>query len=125
MNWSLTGLDRLMIEGRFTKPQASRNIEREMMRSSSPVTAFVQDVCVIERGAFTTKADMWLEWKRWAESTGQYVGTQEAFGKYLALTKGKDKAADSRVRDEIKALGGDPGDAGNDDQPTKKKKKGK
>lgn len=81
--WALDGYDRLVEQGHFTEPRASRDIVREMLRLTSPVTAFVQDVCVLELRAEVVKADLWHEWRAWAQSNGQFEGSAEAFGRNL------------------------------------------
>lgn len=81
--WALAGYDRLLAQGRFTVPGASRDIEREMLRLTSPVIAFVQDVCQLDAQSVTPKTDLWVEWKNWASANGVHEGASEWFGRNL------------------------------------------
>jgi tetratricopeptide (TPR) repeat protein len=67
-------------------------------------------------------ADAWYDLGVMYRTNHDNEPAVEAFTKYLALTKGKDKSSDERVRDEIRALGGDVKDAPADAPKPKKKK---
>lgn len=83
-NWALDGLDRLIEFGWFTVPRASAAAERELVRLSSPVTAFVQDECVLEIGAIVTKDVLYEAWAEYAEESGMsYKTPREVFGRDL------------------------------------------
>jgi putative DNA primase/helicase len=82
-NWALDGYDRLRAQGHFTEPISAREIMRELEDLSSPVTAFLRDVCVVDRSARVAIDELWDAWKSWCDSQGQYRGTRQTFGRDL------------------------------------------
>ena len=67
-----------------------------------------------------TLADAWYDLGIMYRANHDNDLAVEAFRKYLELTKGKDSTADQRVKDDIKALGGEV-DAPSRETPKKKK----
>lgn len=51
LNWALDGLDRLTQRGRFQPPDSSAAAEREIMRGTSPVYGFIDDLADINPDA--------------------------------------------------------------------------
>ncbi len=68
LNWALDGLDRLDKQGGFfTQSSASEDLRAEVDRDSSPVTAWVEDRCVLDLEAeFTLDAllTLYLDWMK-------------------------------------------------------------
>lgn len=82
-NWALWGLQRLRENGRFTKPAASRQVEEDFERLSSPVLAFVQDACIVERTGEVRRDDLYQVWEHWCNLNGHLPGSRETFGSQL------------------------------------------
>ena len=70
--WALDGLKRLISQGRFTEPKASRVEKEFIVESFSPLTAFVKEVCRIgiDSDVITTK-DVYDAYRAWAVSKGE------------------------------------------------------
>lgn len=90
-NWALDGLDRLRKReaddvgtgALFTRPARSIAAEREMVRLTSPISAFVEDMCTIDPQQRTRTSAMWSAWQSYAKDRGEFIGSQEAFGRSL------------------------------------------
>ena len=84
-NWALEGLDRLLERGHFQQPDvggARRSATSKT--SSSPVGAFVRDMCEIGPAHEVGKDELWEAWKTWCADEGQdKPGTKAVFTRDL------------------------------------------
>jgi putative DNA primase/helicase len=84
LRWSLDGLDRLRLRGRFIQP-TSANDEVELLSAlTAPVQQFVNQEC--ERGdAYEVPVDvLYRAWVAWRVKEGHdYTGPSPAFGRQL------------------------------------------
>jgi putative DNA primase/helicase len=86
-NWALEGLDRLVERGFFVQPESAREALRHLEDLSSPVGAFVRDVCVIDPAYEVDKNVLFEEWKAWCEDEGRTrPGTKAVFIRDLRAT---------------------------------------
>lgn len=85
LNWMIDGLRRLHRQGGFTRPEASRAIERDFERLSSPTKAFLDDCCIIHPTREVGRLALFGAWKAWCESTGHHPGSIQRFGATLRL----------------------------------------
>jgi putative DNA primase/helicase len=83
LNWSLDGLERLGLTGRFTRPSGADEAMVALQDLASPVAALVRDRC--ERGPEREVAvdDLYTAWKTWAEDNGHKRSTKQVFGRDL------------------------------------------
>ncbi len=83
LNWALDGLDRLIAQDRFTRPESTDEAIVALQDLASPVAAFVRDHCEI--GAlYEERIDiLYGAWKVWAEENGQRRTTAQTFGRDL------------------------------------------
>ena len=71
--------------GHFVVPTSVKDVVQEIEDLSSPVSAFVRDVCVVGAGHRVTVDVLYDAWKRWCESEGRHaVTTKQTFGRDLA-----------------------------------------
>jgi putative DNA primase/helicase len=82
-NWALRGLARLDSQRRFTVPRISLEAEREMVRLTSPISAFVEDMCTLDPDAVCEKEALWSEWRVWAQTHGEAERSATVFGRSL------------------------------------------
>jgi putative DNA primase/helicase len=83
-NWSLAGLDRLTERGFFVRPDSAEEAIRQMEDLSSPISAFVRDVCVVGPEHEVGKSDLFDAWKVWCEEEGKTrPGDKAMFGRNL------------------------------------------
>ena len=94
LNWAINGwhMTRLRPDRRFVQPESGQHLRRQMVESSSPVSAFVNECCELAPNASTPKADLFAAWQRWCRGRSNSAGAQEAFGRNL-------KAAFPAIRD--------------------------
>lgn len=82
--WSLEGLDRLLINGRFTQPESSSEAVQQLAELASPVSAFIRECCFLG-GSYQVRIDDLFEgWKAWCQAQGRdRPGTKQTFGRDL------------------------------------------
>ncbi len=79
--WSLKGLKRLNENGRFIQPKASLEMMEELSELSSPVKAFVDEICHFEPNERLPIKSLFLSWRQWCASNGYSKGNIQSFGK--------------------------------------------
>lgn len=83
LNWALAGLDRLVLQDRFTRPTSTDEAILALQDLASPVAAFVRDQCVTGP-TFEVPIDViYGAWKSWAEANGNRPGNVQTFGRNL------------------------------------------
>ena len=71
LNWAIEGWKRLQTRGRFELPSASREAISDIQQHSSPIAAFLAEVCELGPGLSTPKEGMFAVWLRWCERNGE------------------------------------------------------
>ena len=69
--WAIEGWRRLNERGRFVQPDSAAEILNMFANVSSPIKAFVNDVCVLDPGVSCGKDAMFEAWRRWSEEQGR------------------------------------------------------
>jgi putative DNA primase/helicase len=83
-NWALEGLDRLLERGYFQQPASGSEALRHLEDLSSPVGAFVRDMCETGPAHEVGKDELFEAWKRWCADEGQdKPGTKAVFTRDL------------------------------------------
>lgn len=84
LNWALDGLDRLTVAGRFTEPASSASIIASFRAMSAPLTAFVDECCVVGENHTVECGALYAVYLRWAEEEGiTRTYSRQAFGQKL------------------------------------------
>ena len=83
LGWALDHLTRLLERGRFTVPSASHDLVATMLDMASPVGAFVREECRTGLHEKVEAAQLFMEWKLWAEDRGHHPGADATFGRNL------------------------------------------
>jgi putative DNA primase/helicase len=83
LNWSLDGLRRLGVQGRFTRPRGADEAMIALQDLASPVAAFVRDRCVQGRDREVAVDDLYRKFRTWAEDNGHVKTTKQVFGRDL------------------------------------------
>jgi putative DNA primase/helicase len=79
-NWALEALDELVGRGYFVQPRSAREALRHLEDLSSPVGAFVRDICVVSPAYEVDKNTLFAQWKTWCEEEGRLrAGTKAIF----------------------------------------------
>ena len=80
LNWALIGAKRLKENGRFTQPEESINLKRELREEGAPIKQFVKDWLILDpKGSVLVKK----VFDRWMKYGGDVKDTPKIFGKLL------------------------------------------
>ena len=82
LNWALQGLYRLRQAG-FNEPGASRSVLENYRRITSPVSAFLDDCCIVAVGASVGTGRLFAAWRAWCKLKGHEPGSDARFGERL------------------------------------------
>jgi putative DNA primase/helicase len=84
LRWALDGWERLRERGRFCLPTASLEMIEELDELTSPVGAFLRQVCVVEPGRTVSCDQLYRAWREWCQSQGRdHPGTAQSLGRDL------------------------------------------
>jgi len=84
LNWALRGLRRLNERERFTVPSSSESAMTDLEELGSPISAFVDEYCVIGPDYSVPTMDLFVLWKHWCQEAGRASpGTLAIFGRNL------------------------------------------
>jgi putative DNA primase/helicase len=82
--WALAGLDRLKARGYLIQPESSRELADELRETSSPISEFVAEKCIIGPEYEVERGEIFEAWREWCKSQGMdHPGTMARFGKLL------------------------------------------
>lgn len=83
INFALQGLKDLREQGRFTMPESSKPLLKQLTEITAPVTAFVGECCIRDVNAYVLKSQLYEAWAIWCSKTGHKVGNNIYFGRWL------------------------------------------
>jgi putative DNA primase/helicase len=81
--WAAEGLRRLRGRGRFVQPASGREALGQLSELASPVSAFVEECCVLDERRQIGKKFLFQEWQGWCEEHGHQPGNDATFGRNL------------------------------------------
>lgn len=70
LNWALAGYQRLRERGRFLATAGGQSIAAEARRESSPVIAFLDDLCELSEDGRVTSSDLFAAWNTYRADEG-------------------------------------------------------
>ena len=83
--WALDGLARLNERGYFQRPHSADELAADLVDQTSPIRAFVADMCVVSEVAQADRDELFKAWKTWCEAQGRdHAGTKVSFGRQLS-----------------------------------------
>lgn len=84
LNWAIEGWHRVRNSGEFTEPESAQDFRDSFREQSSPIKAFIEDTCRVERGKSQLVGEIYHMWNLWRKIKG-YSNTHSAaaFGKQL------------------------------------------
>lgn len=83
--WAIEGLKRLRARGHFVQPESGAEAVDELERLSSPVKAFVADVCEVAPGRRIWVDDLYKAFVLWCQRDGQQTPPRkQMFGRDLS-----------------------------------------
>lgn len=85
--WALAGLDRLRARGYLIQPRSSNDLADELRATSSPISEFIAEKCIIGEAYQADRADLFEAWREWCKGQGMdHPGTMVRFGKLLSAS---------------------------------------
>lgn len=84
LKWAIDGWKDLWEIGHFLQPGSGDEVVEELTALSSPVTAFVNDCCVIGEDEEVEVTRLYSSWRDWCDDQGRtHPGTKAVFGRDL------------------------------------------
>ncbi|MHC8354464.1 phage/plasmid primase, P4 family [Pseudomonas sp. LB3P81] len=84
LNWSLDGLERLNKRGYFQQPASAMELVKELEKLTSPISAFIEDECVVDPAAQVMCEWLYSFYKIHCQREGwQYAPSAASFGASL------------------------------------------
>jgi putative DNA primase/helicase len=83
--WALEGLARLNQRGYFQRPTSADELASDLVDQTSPIRAFVDEMCVVSEHSQADRDELFKAWKKWCEAQGRdHAGTKVSFGRQLS-----------------------------------------
>ncbi len=83
LNWALEGLDRLLKQGQFTYTQSRENVEKEWIRMTDSLRAFVTTCVVTAPGEWVSKDDFYVAYTKFCEENDLNAVSKNIVGRRL------------------------------------------
>lgn len=88
--WAVQGCLDWQRHGRLDPPQRVVEATEEYFEAEDALGRWLDERCVREANAKSLTAELFNDWKQWAEAAGEFTGSQKRFADLL-LTRGMDK----------------------------------
>ena len=88
--WAVQGCLDWQRHGRLDPPQRVVEATEEYFEAEDALGRWLDERCVREANAKSLTAELFNDWKQWAEAAGEFVGAQRRFSDLL-ITRGLDK----------------------------------
>jgi putative DNA primase/helicase len=79
--WALDGLQRLRARGRFEQPQASQEAIQELEDLTSPMGAFIREMCSLGPDKQVSVDALYLRYGQWCLDSGHKAVSKQVFGR--------------------------------------------
>jgi putative DNA primase/helicase len=77
MAWAIQGCLIWQAEG-LNPPKAVTEATGAYLQAEDSIAAWIEECCQRDVNAFAAKSELFRSWKAWAETSGEYVGSQKA-----------------------------------------------
>jgi putative DNA primase/helicase len=88
--WAVQGCLDWQRHGRLSPPQRVVDATEEYFEAEDALGRWLDERCVREANAKSLTAELFHDWKQWAEAAGEFTGSQKRFADLL-LSRGLDK----------------------------------
>jgi P4 family phage/plasmid primase-like protien len=86
LNWMLAGLKRLLEQGYFTESKTQQETEAEFLRASDTISAFLTELCVLDKKTVATRSLALEAYKNYCEVLGLEAENEKKFTQRLKDT---------------------------------------
>ena len=90
LTWALEGCLAWQRLGRLDPPQQVMDATEEYFEAEDALGRWLDENCLREPGARSLTAELFNDWKQWAEAAGEFIGSQRRFSDQL-ITRGIEK----------------------------------
>ncbi|MDI9330154.1 MAG: phage/plasmid primase, P4 family [Alphaproteobacteria bacterium] len=88
--WAVQGCLEWQRIGRLDPPKQVLDATEEYFEAEDALGRWLEERCVSEPNAKSLTAELFTDWKQWADSAGEFIGSQKRFSDLL-LTRGIEK----------------------------------
>ena len=88
--WAVQGCLEWQRIGRLDPPKQVLDATEEYFEAEDALGRWLEERCVIEANAKSLTAELFTDWKQWADSAGEFIGSQKRFSDLL-LSRGIEK----------------------------------
>ncbi len=88
--WAVQGCLDWLRHGRLDPPQRVEEATKEYFEAEDALGRWLEERCVREPNAKSLTAELFTDWKQWAEAAGEFIGSQRRFSDLL-ITRGIEK----------------------------------
>lgn len=88
--WAIEGCLEWQRRGRLDPPQQVLDATEEYFEAEDALGRWMDERCVREANAKSLTAELFTDWKQWADSAGEFIGSQKRFSDLL-LARGIEK----------------------------------
>ncbi|ARK50054.1 phage/plasmid primase, P4 family [Burkholderia pseudomallei] len=88
--WAVDGCLEWQQRGGLDRPQQVVDATNEYFEAEDALGRWIDECCVLLASAKSLTSELFSDWKQWAETSGEYVGSQRRFSDLL-ITRGLDK----------------------------------
>ncbi len=82
--WAIEGWKRLRERGYFVQPESASDLVEDFGSLSSPVGAFVAEMCEVGPDCTSLNEDLFNAWRQWCQKTNrEKIGTDQELGRHL------------------------------------------
>jgi len=96
-NWALEGLQRLLLNGKFSKSKSQQEIENKWIRATDSLASFIRDRIETEAGSIITKEEFYNQYLDYCDAEGMKVEAKNSVGSRLPTLIPGVQSAKARV----------------------------
>lgn len=97
LNWSIEGLKRLTIRGKFEDLDFMKEAIEELENENNPVNLFFEEHILIEFDSWIEKPELFDKYKNWCDKTKNFTLSKDRFSRCLYKKYHKETPKDSRL----------------------------
>ena len=86
LQWAIEGCLKWQAQG-LDQPRAVMDATKAYLEAEDVISAWIEERCELDANSWEPSATLFPSWKKWAELSGEFVGSQKQFGEKLE-TKG-------------------------------------
>jgi putative DNA primase/helicase len=82
LQWAVDGCGDWIGEG-LAQPEAVRKATADYLAAEDALSLWMAERCIVKSTYYTTCTELFADWKKWADTAGEFVGSQKRFSQAL------------------------------------------